>query len=94
MLTDSQIKYESFLEDVSNILNAGEIPNLFKTDEKFEIIEKVKVIVKSKSRTADCSPEALWSHFVKICKEKLHIVVCLSPIGDSFRYLNTTNMIF
>jgi len=29
VLTDTQIMYESFLEDVNNILNTGEITNLY-----------------------------------------------------------------
>jgi dynein heavy chain len=29
VLTDTQIMYESFLEDVNNLLNTGEITNLY-----------------------------------------------------------------
>ena len=39
LLTDMQIKEESFLEDVDGLLNAGEVPNLFALDEKQEILE-------------------------------------------------------
>ena len=39
LITDTQIKEESFLEDVDGLLNAGEVPNLFALDEKQEIIE-------------------------------------------------------
>ena len=39
LLTDTQIKQESFLEDVDGLLNAGEVPNLFPIDEKQDIIE-------------------------------------------------------
>lgn len=39
LLTDSQIKEEAFLEDVDSVLNTGEVPNLFATDEKAEIME-------------------------------------------------------
>lgn len=42
LFTDSQIKEESFLEDVNNLLNAGEVPNLFALDEKQEICEKMR----------------------------------------------------
>ena len=33
LLTDTQISKESFLEDVNNILNSGEVANLFPKDE-------------------------------------------------------------
>ena len=39
LLTDTQIKEESFLEDVDGLLNAGEVPNLFELDERQEILE-------------------------------------------------------
>ena len=39
LITDSQIKEESFLEDIDSLLNTGEVPNLFAPDEKAEIME-------------------------------------------------------
>lgn len=39
-----QIKQESFLEDINNLLNAGEVPNLYPADEKQEICEKMRQI--------------------------------------------------
>ena len=39
LITDTQIKEESFLEDIDSLLNTGEVPNLFATDEKAEIME-------------------------------------------------------
>ena len=34
LFNDTQIKMESFLEDINNILNTGEVPNMFAKDEK------------------------------------------------------------
>ncbi|KAL5022724.1 hypothetical protein ScPMuIL_001879 [Solemya velum] len=45
LITDTQIKEESFLEDIDSLLNTGEVPNLFAADEKAEIME-VCIIVK------------------------------------------------
>ena len=39
-----QIKVEAFLEDINNLLNAGEVPNIFPVDEKQEICEKMRQI--------------------------------------------------
>ena len=39
LITDSQIKEETFLEDIDSLLNTGEVPNLFPADEKAEIME-------------------------------------------------------
>lgn len=32
-MTDTQIMYESFLEDINNILNTGEITNLYQKED-------------------------------------------------------------
>lgn len=34
LFSDTQIVKESFLEDINNLLNSGEVPNLFPPDEK------------------------------------------------------------
>lgn len=34
LMTDNQIKSESFLEDLNNVLNSGEIPNMFEKDKE------------------------------------------------------------
>lgn len=38
LLSDTQIVLESFLEDINNILNNGEIPNLYSTNEEIGTI--------------------------------------------------------
>lgn len=37
IFSDADIKHESFLEDINNILNTGIVPNLFAADEKEEV---------------------------------------------------------
>uniref|UniRef100_A0A8C3KS30 Dynein axonemal heavy chain 12 n=1 Tax=Calidris pygmaea TaxID=425635 RepID=A0A8C3KS30_9CHAR len=85
LITDAQIKEESFLEDVDSVLNTGEVPNLFAPDEKQEIIEGVRPVVQAGNKHEELSPLALFAFFVNCCKENLHIVVAFSPIGDAFR---------
>lgn len=46
LFTDTQIKKESFLEDISNLLNSGEVPNIFPIDEKNDICSKMRQIDK------------------------------------------------
>lgn len=43
---DTQIKEENFLEDIGNLLNTGEVPNMFPIDEKNEICSKMRQIDK------------------------------------------------
>ncbi|KAK4472821.1 hypothetical protein MN116_004037, partial [Schistosoma mekongi] len=87
LFTDAQIKQESFLEDINNLLNAGEVPNLYATDEKMEVCEKMRQLDRARDRNkqTDGSPVALFNYFIQRVREQLHIVLALSPIGDSFR---------
>lgn len=34
------------------------------------------------------TPLQLWSYFVATCKRNLHIVLCMSPIGDACRWVH------
>ncbi len=42
LVNENQIKDEIILEDINSILRSGDISNLFDSDEKLSIIEKVK----------------------------------------------------
>ncbi|XP_064633435.1 dynein axonemal heavy chain 12-like isoform X2 [Lineus longissimus] len=85
LITDTQIKEESFLEDIDNLLNTGEIPNLFAVDEKAEIMEAVRPAAQAGDKNADFSPLALFAFFINRCRENLHLIIAFSPIGDAFR---------
>lgn len=101
LLTDVQIKQESFLEDVDNLLNTGEVPNLYSSEERAEITELVQTAMEAMARqkvskkgsgvgggaaqAQDTSPLALFSAFVNRCRANLHLVIAFSPIGDAFR---------
>ena len=87
MFTDLQMKDPSFLEDISNLLNSGEIPNAFAVDERSEICEKMRNVDKTrpKHKKTDGSPLALFKLFVDRVRDYLHIILCMSPIGDIFR---------
>lgn len=59
LFSDTQLVMESFLEDLNNLLNAGEIPNLFPNDEKVAILEEIA------PRAKNCTTrDALYSFFV------------------------------
>ncbi|XP_061547478.1 dynein axonemal heavy chain 7 isoform X6 [Phycodurus eques] len=87
LFTDTQIKMESFLEDIGNLLNTGEVPNLFAVDEKQEVIEKMRLLDRQREREkqTDGSNLALFNMFVERCRSQMHVVLAMSPIGDAFR---------
>jgi dynein heavy chain len=82
LFTDNQIKNEAFLQDVNNLLNSGEVPNLWSNEDKSGIMEQVKQVA---GANAPESPSAVMKYFVDRCCENLHIILGMSPIGDAFR---------
>ncbi|KAL0600023.1 Dynein heavy chain 7, axonemal [Plecturocebus cupreus] len=85
LITDTQIKEETFLEDIDCVLNTGEVPNIFAADEKQEVMEGVRPVAQAGNKHDELSPLALFAFFVNRCKDNLHVVVAFSPIGDAFR---------
>jgi len=83
LFTDSQVVSESFLEDINNILNSGEVPNLLQPEDYDEIINKVRPLCQAAGKTD--SRDNIIAHYVELCRENLHIVLAFSPIGGAFR---------
>ena len=48
LINDNQITNESFLEDVNNLLNSGEIPNLWAFEDKELINNELRVVAAEK----------------------------------------------
>lgn len=85
LFTDTQIKLESFVEDINNLLNTSEVPNIFPTEEKTEIAELVRSSYQTINKEGEASLNQLYAYFLERVKKNLHIVLCMSPIGDAFR---------
>ncbi|ESO02274.1 hypothetical protein HELRODRAFT_188646 [Helobdella robusta] len=85
LFSDGQIRDEGFMEDISMILNSGDVPNLFGADEKSEIVEKIQNVAKNEGKTIEVNPLALFNFFTDRVKQNLHIALTMSPIGDAFR---------
>ncbi|XP_060697694.1 dynein axonemal heavy chain 6 [Hemiscyllium ocellatum] len=84
LFTDTQIVVEEFLEDINNILNSGEVPNLFEKDE----LEQVLAATRPKAKDAgipEGNRDEVFQFFINRVRQKLHIVLCMSPVGDAFR---------
>jgi dynein heavy chain len=85
LFSDTQVKDESFVEDISNLLNSGDVPNLYANDERQAILDSVSSDANSKGMAGDGSAASIYSYFLNRVKRNLHIVLCMSPIGDAFR---------
>jgi dynein heavy chain len=56
IFTDNSIKEEAFLEDINNILNTGEVPNIFPPEEKAEVQDSVRSAAKNENRCLEGTP--------------------------------------
>ncbi|CAF1941259.1 unnamed protein product [Rotaria magnacalcarata] len=83
LFSDTQIKNESFLEDLNNILNSGDVPNIYQIDELEQIFTAMKPVVSEAALPP--TKTNLYSAYTKRVRQNLHSVVCMSPIGEIFR---------
>ena len=85
LFTDTQIIDESFLEDINNMLNSGEVPNIWETpDDKEKVIQNVRPYHVNDLKKPDV-PDLIYTTFVDRVRDNLHIVLCMSPVGDYLR---------
>eukprot|EP00727_Mastigamoeba_balamuthi_P003136 m51a1_g1282 putative dynein heavy chain axonemal (4140) ;mRNA; f:131088-144324 len=83
LLNEQQIVMEDFLEDVNNMLNSGEVPGLYDPDEYEKVISEAGVPAR-KAGVAD-NRDAIYNYFIERSRQNLHIVLCMSPVGDKLR---------
>ncbi|KAG2427037.1 hypothetical protein HYH02_014682 [Chlamydomonas schloesseri] len=83
MFSDSQILNETMVEELSSLLNTGEVPNLFDTGEMITIGEAIRQ--KARAARMDGSRADLTNFFVATVRQHLRVVLCFSPVGDAFR---------
>uniref|UniRef100_A0A8D0CCX0 Dynein axonemal heavy chain 3 n=1 Tax=Scleropages formosus TaxID=113540 RepID=A0A8D0CCX0_SCLFO len=85
LFNDSQIKDEAFVEDINMLLNTGDVPNIFPPDERADIVDKMQGVARMEGKKIDATPLSMYSFFIDRVKANLHVVLAMSPIGDSFR---------
>ena len=83
LIVDNQITHDFILEMINNLLNSGEIPNLFPAEEKDKFVNDLTPVVSSASESVD--PAGVYKKYIERIKNNLHIIMSMSPIGDSLR---------
>ncbi|OEH75760.1 dynein heavy chain 10 related protein [Cyclospora cayetanensis] len=81
LFSDADIKHECFLEYINNLLNVGVIPALFSEDQKDDLIG----IIKGSARVDETREDSLWSYAMNRARDNLHIILAISPSGDTLR---------
>ncbi|KAJ8964394.1 hypothetical protein NQ317_006775 [Molorchus minor] len=85
IFADTQIADEMFIEDINTVLNTADVPNLYATEEKATILEKMQTAAREAGKKVELTPLALYNYFIERVRSNLHVALCMSPIGDSFR---------
>nr|CAI5817756.1 unnamed protein product [Callosobruchus analis] len=85
IFTDNEIKEETFLESINNILSSGEIANLFAKDELDEIQSELIPIMKKAQPKRPPTGDNLYDFFITRARTNLHVTLCFSPVGAKFR---------
>jgi dynein heavy chain, axonemal len=83
LFSDTQIKNEGYVEDISNLLNTYEVPNLFAAGDLAQVFENIRT--RAKVAGMDGNRDQLYSFFVQNVRQNLHIVLSFSYVGDAFR---------
>jgi dynein heavy chain len=83
LFVDTQIVDEQQVEDINNILNTGDLPNLYAGDELDQIMQACRV---------DCQKKRIpqtkiniYSQYLLRVRRNTHMVICMSPLGEDFR---------
>ncbi|KAG2470484.1 DYH10 protein, partial [Polypterus senegalus] len=83
MFTDAHVSEEGFLELINNMLTSGMVPALFPDDEKESILGQIR----DEAAKLGFGPakESVWQYFVNKSANNLHIVLGMSPVGETLR---------
>lgn len=83
LFNDTEIIHEEFLEDINNVLNSGDVPNLFTGDDYEKVITTISEAAKRAGQSG--TRDIIYDYFIKLVRANLHLALCMSPVGDSFR---------
>ena len=83
LFTEGQITNERFLVFINDLLSSGEINDLFPVEDIDEIVNTIRPAVKSEG-IIDNKDNCIKFFYDRV-RDNLHMSLCFSPVGDSFR---------
>ena len=84
IFTDSEVKEESFLEYINQILMTGAVAGLFARDELDQIVSDIRPVMKRESPELVDTYDNLYAFFMGRVRDNLHVILCFSPVGAKF----------
>jgi ABC-type dipeptide/oligopeptide/nickel transport system ATPase component len=83
LLTDAQIVDDQWLVYINDLLSSGDIPDLFTSEEKDGIYSSLRN--EAKANGIPDNRRAMQEFFINRVRANLHVVLCFSPVGETFR---------
>ena len=83
ILNDTQIMYESFLEDINNLLNTGDITGLYDANDEAQMEVELSETLKKKKIPENKENAKL--QYIESLRDNFHIILCMSPVGELLR---------
>ena len=82
VFVDTQIINEQMLEDINNILNGGDVPNLYRAED----LEPILKVGKDECMEAGITVTKMnmFMSYLKRVMKNIHMVVAMSPLGEVF----------
>ena len=84
IFTDAEVKEESFLEYINQLLMTGEVAGLFPKEEQDALVNDCRPAFKKEAAGQVDSYDNLWNFFLSRVRDNLHLCLCFSPVGDKF----------
>merc|ERR1719316_869664 len=83
LFCDTQIVKEQMVEALNNVLNSGDVPNLY----KIEDIDVITQNCRAACQSAGFQPTKsnIFNTYLQRVRANVHVVLAFSPVGDAFR---------
>eukprot|EP00928_Gymnodinium_smaydae_P009061 TRINITY_DN13347_c0_g3_i1.p1 TRINITY_DN13347_c0_g3~~TRINITY_DN13347_c0_g3_i1.p1 ORF type:complete len:4331 (+),score=1052.12 TRINITY_DN13347_c0_g3_i1:55-13047(+) len=84
LFCDTQIVKEDFVEAMNNVLNSGDLPNLYATEDLETIASTCRAFCQQNLGLQPTKAN-LFSAYLTRVKKNVHVCLAFSPVGDAFR---------
>jgi dynein heavy chain len=85
LFCDTQIVEKTFVEAINNVLNSGDVPNLYAEEDFGTIATACRKFCQELGMQP--TKANLFGAYLTRVKKNLHVVLAFSPVGDTFRNL-------
>lgn len=83
LLTDKELKTDAFADILHSVLSSGQIPVVLDPDRLGLLLTDLQPA--AEAARVSLQPDALFEFFLSRVRENLHVLLCVSPVGNKMR---------